>query len=380
MLRNIFFTKKQKQWVWFFSFFIGFIVILTGLYFRMMSVRSSAYEAEKQKIIKPVRTETTVSTEVWKTTSFLARVEGGQTIQVKADVGGWVVERRVIIGEKVKKDDILIILNDERKYLKLKESEALFKSADAKLKELKRKLKQTETLLEKGIVSRDSLDSMINQVNAQQAEVDALNATYKLRMWDVDHLTVRAPITGRIVEVLPDIGQEVEAEDLLVKMVNRSNERVVAGVDARWAKIIKPGMKVLFGTKFNGQLESTEGIILGVSPDMDSSSGTYKVEAQLIRNEYDWWPGEVVNMEVPLELLKEVIKIPRTAVLSDSREMFVFVYNDGIAIRTPVSVTWLNEKEGAIPTSMIPEGTEIIVEGHVGLAGGQPVRLVKDKG
>jgi multidrug efflux pump subunit AcrA (membrane-fusion protein) len=159
-------------------------------------------------------------------------------------------------------------------------------------------------------------------------------------------------------------------------MVSTGKEQVVAGVEPRWARVIKPGMTVNLSTTLNGVLEEAEARVIGVSPDMDSASGTYKVEAELLDNKYNWWPGEIVNMQVPVELLSDVVIVPRTAVLSDNRDLFIFVYKDGKALRIPVSVVWINENEGSIPSKMIPEEGKVIIEGHVGLAGGQLVRLI----
>lgn len=370
-------SKKRKQWIWFFGLLAAFIVLLLGLYVRMISVRSAAFESASEETISPVRVQETLSTEVWRTTSFLARVEGGQTIDIIADVGGWVVEKKVVLGQEVIKGDALIVLEDPRRVLRLKESEARLKSARANLNELKRKYEQSLTLVEKGIVARDTLDSLSNQVAAESANVDSLDAYFGLMKWDVDNLTVASPISGRIVEVLPDVGQEVTAGQLVVKMVSTKEKRVVAGVEPRWARIIKPGMIVKLSTTLNGRLEETEGKIIGVSPDIDSLSGTYRVEAELINNEYHWLPGEIVNMEIPVELLTDVVIVPRTAVLSDSEDLFIFVYQDGKAAKIPVKVDWINDRQGSVSADLIPEGSSIIIEGHAGLAGGQLVRLTK---
>ena len=69
--------------------------------------------------------------------------------------------------------------------------------------------------------------------------------------------------------------------------------------------------------------------------------------------------------------------MPRTAVLSDSNELFVFVYQDGKAIKVPIEVDWINDREGTISKDLIPSDSSIIVEGHVGLAGGQLVKLIQ---
>lgn len=377
MNRNRTRGTKRKEWMWFFGFLIGFIALLLGLYVRMVSVRISAFEKEPEVRMSPVRIQDSAKTEVWRSTSFLARLEGGQTIDIKADVGGWVLERRSRLGQEVKKDQPIIVLQDERKIFRLKEAESRLKSARANLNESKRKYDQTATLVEKGIAARDTLDSLSNRVAAEASNVDALDAAYNLIKWDVEHLTIRSPIDGKIVEIVPDIGQEVRIGELAARLVSASDEKVVAGVDAKWARIIKPGMVVNLSTESSGTLEQIKAEVIGVSPGMDSASGTYRVEARILNNEYDWWPGQIVNMEIPVELLTDIIIVPRSAVLSDNRNLFVFVYQEGKALKVPVLVTWINDKEGSIPADSIPQGAKVIIEGHVGLAGGQLVRVMQ---
>lgn len=370
-------AKTRKQWIWFFGILAAFIVLLLGLYVRMISVRSSAYETVTEERVSPVRVQDTVSTEVWRTTSFLARVEGGQTIDIIAYVGGWVTEKKVVLGQEVKKGDPLIILEDPRRELRLKESEARLKAAHANLNELKRKLDQSQALFDKGIVARDTVDSLANQVASESASVDSLEASYGLMKWDVENMIVTSPIEGKVEEVLPDVGQEVKEGELLVELVSTEQKRVVAGVDPRWARVIKPGMRVTLSTSYNNRMEKTEGEILGVSSNIDTISGTYRVEAKIIDNPYNWLPGEIVNMEIPIELLSDVVVVPRTAVLSDSNELFIFVYQDGKAVKVPVEVDWINDREGTISADLIPGDSRIIVEGHVGLSGGQIVKLMQ---
>lgn len=367
--------RQKKQWVWFFGFLICFIALIIGLYIRMTFVRVATLDTASENKLTPVRAQKAIRTqEVWKASSFLARVEDAQTIDVIADVGGWVVEKKVALGQSVQKGESLIVLEDSRKLLKLKEAQARLKSARANLNEIERKHKQSLTLVEKGIVARDILDSLSNQIASESAKIDSLKASYNLMRWDVDSLNIASPISGRIVKVLPDVGQEVRAGELVIKMASAKEKRVAAGVEPRQARIIKPGMKVRLRTRAN---EENQGEIIGVSPNMDSFSGTYSVEARIINDNHSWLAGEVVSMEIPVDLLTDVVIVPRTTVLSDSEDSFIFVYQDGKAIKIPISVEWINEEEGCIPARLIPEGAMIITEGHVGLAGGQPVRLMR---
>ena len=147
---------------------------------------------------------------------MLARVQGGQTIQLRTDVGGWVEEKRVEIGSSVDIDDTLLVLKDERKKFALLEAKSRLNSARADLKELKRLYNKNISLVQRGIVAKDTLESLDNQIAAKAAEVNALDASYQRSNWDFEHLIIKSPIKGKIIAVIPDIGQEVMAHEIVI--------------------------------------------------------------------------------------------------------------------------------------------------------------------
>lgn len=133
--------------------------------------------------------------------------------------------------------------------------------------------------------------------------------------------------------MIPDIGQEVMANEIVANLINSSRKRVVAGVDANWARALRRDTEVKLTNFINDKLETSNAVIKGISPNIDEASGTYSVEAEIMDEANNWLPGEIVNMEVPIELLENIIKVPRTAILSDSNDVFVFVYIEGLAVK-----------------------------------------------
>jgi membrane fusion protein (multidrug efflux system) len=368
---------SKEQWKWFAGFLICFFVVMLALYFRMSSVRSSALQSDFKRKPQPINVLSPVVTDAWRTANFLARVQGGQTIELRTDVGGWVEEKRVEIGSNVDIDDILLVLKDERKKLALLEAKSRLNSARANLKELKRLYNKNISLVQKGIVAKDTLESLDNQIAAKAAEANALDASYKRSNWDVEHLIIKSPIKGKIIDVIPDIGQEVMANEIVINLVNSSRKKVVTGVDANWARTLRKDTEVTLSNYINEQLQTSKAIIKGISPNIDRASGTYSVEAEIVDEANNWLPGEIVNMEVPIELLQDVIKVPRSAILSDSNDVFLFTFMDGMAVKVPVKVTWLNDEQGAISSDSLPKGSKIIIEGNSGLADKQPVRIIE---
>lgn len=374
-------AKKNlnNQWRTFSIIFFAFIIFLSLLYLRLVNVRKDASEIEPDSEIVPVKAVRIEPNDQWIYRTILGRVEGAQEVDVYAVVSGWVNKINTVRGEEVVKDQTLIELQDPRKTLSLQEAEGRLRSARANLRDIRRRYSQNKTLFEKGIISRDTLDSLSNQLEAELANVRSLEATYERMKWDLGQLTIQSPINGKVVEIIPDIGQEVKINEVIAKIVNLSGKKIVAGVDASLAKRIETGSSITISSKAFGDVEETEGRIIGISQDIDRNSSTYTVEVKIVANDNNWLPGEVVNLKIPVKKLKNVVRVPITSVLSDSNELFVFLVKDGKSLKVPVEVTWVDDKTGLIDISFLNEGTMLITEGSSGLTNGQKIEVVENQ-
>ncbi len=368
----------KKQWVKFLIIIGIFLLFLFGLYLRLISIRTEAAKTLSGNITKPVRVINPIPTETWLYREVLGRVEGGQEIDIRADVGGWVEEIYFKRDESVTKDQVLIKLNDVRKVVALQEAKFRLQASKANLNETNRKYNQNKTLFEKGIISRDNLDSNKNQLAIESANMKSLEAAYNRVKWDFDNLEVRSPINGTIIEIQPDVGQEVFVGESLATVVNLENKKVIAGLDASIARLIKTGSEVDLTLSTHGITEMGRGEIVGISRNSIDDSGVYEIEVKLTGDDLNWWPGEIVTVKLPIKKLVNMVNVPRTAVFSDSSEVFIFVAINNKSIKVPVEVTWLDDKTGFVPFALLPADSQIITEGSSGLTTGQDIRIISD--
>jgi len=368
----------KNQWFKFLLIVGVFLIFLFGLYLRLSSVRSDAAKTVATETPKPVKVISPVPSESWLHREVLGRVEGGQTINIRADVGGWVDEIFVNRDDEVNKGEIIIKLSDERKVVALKEAEFRLKASVASLKEIERKFNQNQTLFKKGIISRDNLDSNRNQLEVERANMQSLEASYNRIKWNYDNLEIKSPIDGTVIDIVPDVGQEVFEGEQVAKVVNLSNKRLIAGVDASIARLVKTGSEVDLKSNSQGIVEIGKGEIVGVSRNSDDDTGTYEIEINILTDDVNWWPGEIVAISIPIKKLSNVVSIPRTAVLSASDEIFIFVSQNGKSLKVPVEVTWVDDKTGLIPVESLPRDSYIITEGGSGLTSGQEIKIITE--
>jgi len=128
----------------------------------------------------------------------------------------------------------------------------------------------------------------------------------------------------------------------------------------------------------HGITEISRGEIVGISRNSIDDSGVYEIKIKLTGDDLNWWPGEIVTVKLPIKKLVNMVKVPRTAVFSDSSEVFIFVAKNNKSIKVPVEVTWLDDKTGFVPFALLPADSQIITEGSSGLTNGQDIRIISD--
>lgn len=367
----------KKQWIKFALIVLGFVVLLTGLYIRLLSVRDKATEQEDTKVPVPVRTIEIKKEDVEIYKSVIGRVEGSQTVTVYTEVSGWVKEIKAERGDSVKKDEVLLVMEDQKTGFSLSEAEGRLNSAKAQLRESQRQYNQNKELFDKGIIARDTLESSLNQLRSNESTVNSLEASYQIMKWEYEQLSVRSPIEGRVIEIIPDVGQELDVNDRVARVVNSEEKQVIAGVDASTAKVISGGTEVKIHVEKNGREILKKGYVTGISEDVDENSSLYSLEVRIAEESGDMLPGEIVTLEIPVQKMEGVVRVPVTSVYSDNDHYYIYVAKDDIAMKIKIDdVKWINDNFGLIDPASLPENSRIITEGSAALNDGDQLKTI----
>lgn len=378
-MRSWFRERKTKNWLTLVLIFLGFLLLLLLLYAKFLHEReSSAQDRSGDKVYRPIKVMTPVASPGSVYTEVLGRVRGKQTVLVRTTVSGWVKRIESGRGQEIEKDGIILELHDYRVETRLDEAKYSLESAKGKLAEAERVYRRNSALFEKGIVSEDETEASLNLLETASAGVKALEASYKRAKWNYENLKIRSPIQGQVVEIVPDVGQETRNGDVVAKVVNLSGRKVIAGVDVSVARSVNRGDVLEVSLTKDGMVETVAGEVDGVSPGSDDLSGTYDIEIAISDPSVKWWPGEMVSVKIPVQTLDNVVRIPKTAVLSDDKEnsSFVLVEKNGEVLKAKVAPTWIDDNSAYISFDSLPPDSRIITEGNFGLLPGQPVRVV----
>jgi HlyD family secretion protein len=165
-------------------------------------------------------------------------------------------------------------------------------------------------------IMKQSVDA---QLEAQQVQIEKLRATWVLKKKQVDELTIRAGIKGRMQEMTLQVGQRVKPGDVLAKVAQPWKLMARLQIAETQAKDILLGQRASIDTR--------NGIVPGHVTRIDASivNGTRTVDCKL---DGALPPGAVPDLSVDgtieLERLANVVYVGRPASGQPNGQMSLF--------------------------------------------------------
>ena len=141
----------------------------------------------------------------------IGRVEAYSTVDIKAQVSGQLDKAHFDEGQFVKKGDVLFTLDPRPFQAALKQADAALVRNQAQLAQADADEQRQKFLLDQGVGSPQQFDQAHAQAEALRAEVAAGRAAVDVARLNLAYTTIRAPIDGRLGNLLVNAGNLVKA-------------------------------------------------------------------------------------------------------------------------------------------------------------------------
>ena len=198
---------------------------------------------------------------------------------VTAEIDGPVADVRVVDSQKVKRGDILVVLDDTDTKLALRQAEAdlarahaQVASARANLERSGIDLKRREALVGSGSVSGDELTQIKNGATNARAALDAALATEALTQArlektkvDLGRTVIHSPVDGVIARRQVQLGQRVQPSVPLLSVVPVQDMYVNANFKEVQLEAVHPGQAVEMISDLYGKSVVFHGVVDGFS-------------------------------------------------------------------------------------------------------------------
>ena len=371
--------KMQRQWV---AAVCG-VVAVAAVAFFVMRLKPAAPEVDRA----------TVWTDVVKRGPLLRQVRGPGTLvpredkirMIPSETEATVVRIRVLPGAKVEPETILIDLVDPTLTQELLDAQLALKGAQADYINTRAKVqsdlmdqkaigatvnadysqaqlqaKTDKSLYDLGVISgltysaskgkadelvtRDDLEkqrltlnekAIETQLAVQQTKVDQAKALLGLKQKQLDALSVRAGISGVLVEVDHQVGEHVTAGTTLAKVVQPDQLKASLKIAETQARDIQIGQPAEVDTH-NGVID---GKVMRIDPAV--VNGTVTVDVELAGAlPQGARPDLSVDGTIDLDRMADVLYVGRPAFGNENSTISLFkLSEDGkTAVRVPVKV------------------------------------------
>jgi membrane fusion protein (multidrug efflux system) len=329
---------------------------------RALDGRGGADDGEKKVEAIPVEVSPLEEGLIEATLRFSATLEAERDVQVYAEATRRVINLLVEEGDRVKKGQLLVNLQDE-------EQRSALAKAKSQLDQRRREFDRQKSLFDQKLVSEQVFIDAEYQLDQAQLALD--DATRELAFTEV-----RAAISGIITERSVNLGDFVSVNQPLFRIVDFSSIVARIYVPEQELPRLKRGQSVhltadaLGGTVFSGAIER-------ISPVVDPGTGTIKVTVATPDQKH-LRPGMYVQVELVTAVHEHAILIPKKALAYDNDQVFVFRLAEDRTVERVAITPALEDSEFMEPVAGLALGDQIVVAGQSGLKDGAKVRLPGD--
>ncbi len=292
------------------------------------------------------------------------------------------------VGDEVKAGDILFVMDNSSYINNLSSAQAGLKAAEAGVAGAELGLKNAETayennkiLYEAGAISKanfDQIELSYEQakisVNSAIAQKESAAAQVASLIDTVDESIVESPIDGVVTACNVKAGEIMStANGYPFTVMNMNNMTVKVSVSDALINRLNKGDEVSLKISSVSD-ELMVGTIKTVNPAANYS-GTYDVEIEVPNESGFIKSGMFAEVYFLYEKAEDVFVVPKNVVFTDNGESYVYINEDGIAVKNIVK-TSVDDGENVAITSGLKEGASLIVKGHNYVDEGSALNIV----
>lgn len=281
-----------------------------------------------------------------------------EEVELRSEINGKVTHIYFTEGNKVKKGDLLVKINDSELQATLKKN----KARESLARDREYRYKQ---LLEKNLTSQQEYDLQLSELNAVLADVELTEA-------QLAKTEIRAPFDGIVGLRSISIGSYISPQTKIASLQSINPIKVDFAVPQKYFGMIREGNPI--HVRLPSSSKSYIGKIYAIEPKIDENTRTVQVRALVSNERAELTPGAYVEIEVILETYDNALLIPSEALIPDFEGEKVFIYSNGKAVPKIVKTGIRTEKEIQILSGLQVNDT-VIVTGIIQLRPNIPVNL-----
>jgi len=301
-------------------------------------------------IINPERIENTIKV----TGAILAN----ESVELRSEISGKLEKIYFQEGQRVRKRDLLITINDDEivaQLERLKYTQKLNEDIEYRQRQL----------LEKEAISREEYEIALTTLNTTQSDIKEQEARLN------KHKLV-APFDGIIGLRQVSEGSYITPNDLIGNIYSINPVKIEFSVPGKYSSEIHKGDSIIF-TVENAN-DTFSGVVYAFEPRIDPRTRTMQIRGISYNEREILLPGQFARVSYVLEVIPNALMAPSESVIPELNGHKVYLFQGGKVVEKQVEIGLRTELEVQITAGINP-GDTLITTGILQIRPGMPVAL-----
>ena len=306
----------------------------------------------------PVEVKTVGRGNIAATLLTYTSLEAERHVDVVSRTQGLVENILVEEGDRVEEGQPLAQLDTDALELTLKEREVNMNSLESNFN-------RSRELVEQELLSSQEFEQTKFQYEAAVTQ-------YESAKLQLEYATIRSPFSGIVTERLIEVGNLVNANDVVFRTADLDPLLARIYVPEKDIGQVRPGQSVRINVEGSDQTHT--GRVALISPIVDPQSGTVKVTVEIRDRNGTLRPGMFTTVNLVIAIQEDVLQVEKKALVAEAEGSYAFLFQDGTAEKRLLEIG-IAEGDYVEVLSGLSDGDSIITVGQEGLRNGAPVRI-----
>ncbi|MBR4845175.1 MAG: efflux RND transporter periplasmic adaptor subunit, partial [Bacteroidaceae bacterium] len=289
----------------------------------------------------PIEVALPIVKDVVLTRQYPGYLSADAAVDVVCRVNGQLIQSNVSAGQRVRKGDVLYLIDPTPYRDAVLQAEATLKTAEAELSYAQSSYKRMLEVIKSEAVSEIQLLQAEANVEKTQAAVHSAKANLNTARTNLGYCHIKAPIDGQITKGNYSVGAYIPGGGSPVSMATIFKDDIMYAnfniADNQWLRqlLVEELTKHSPDSTYFVTIELGEGGGLEwqaqldyLSPNVSTTTGTLDVRAVLLNPSHLMKAGSYVTITLPVGEMKDAILIPDASIGTDQLGKYIYVVTD----------------------------------------------------
>jgi len=279
----------------------------------------------------------------------------------------WIAE----VGTEVKEGETVARLEDFTFKIREMEAQSRVDREQARVTFLESELERLEELSNRNLSAQSQLDRTTSDLAIAKSDQQIAQAQLGYAQIAMHITQIRAPFNGVVTERLRNIGERLNIADEVLRLVDPNSLEIIARAPLSTVNFIRKGDVLSLSNDYR----NSDAPIRTIVPFGDPQSHMFEV--RLNANPEIWTVGESVRLSMPTAESKEVLAVPRDALILRREGVSVFKVTEQSTVSQIKVIVGLGAGPFIEVFGELSAGDEVVVRGAEGLSDGMAVNIVR---